>query len=639
MVLAACGGGGSSSGPPPVDASGVEGKVCSGANSSGWCWQRPLPQGNAIVAQGFADDVHGWAVGDMGTVLATSDGGLTWSGQQSGSGLYLGSVVGIDSRTAWAAAQSPEVMRTTDGGATWERQAFGGEMYVQSIGASSADIAWVVDYSAAYVTQDGGKYWKTVSSPDFLGPLTVTPGLDVWRSLNAADASVPLLRSSDLGATWVPVAQPPLEAGLWRSGSQLQFADRQHGLFTTFESGVETSTQLYISRYTAWLTDDSGGSWRQVTPSPGSIAWGTARYLLADANTVYAAAPVYQPSVVERTTDGGATWQPVTLPAGRYFSGFKAFTATRLLLTEFTGANWLSTDAGATWHSSSAQGAPAVEISSLWFFDRHEGIALVGDGTRVRTTDGGRTWGDDAAGPGPAGRMQFLADGSRGWAVGGGGQVVRSLDKGRTWTVVGGGFTATAVHFVDATRGWALAWTNGAPVVFASSDGGDSWHGVPGTETFTGGPIALSFRDPSHGIVVGPPGVAWVTFDGGASWSARPTGTTYALRAIDFLDDHVVVAVGVNGSIARSTDGGRTWTTPPSPTYQVLYDVRAVSPSSVRAVGGSGTILVSDDGGATWVLQASGTRANFYSASFVDAEVGWVAGDNGAILATVTGGR
>ena len=32
----------------------------------------------------FVDDRHGWAVGDLGTILATSDGGQTWHRQQSG---------------------------------------------------------------------------------------------------------------------------------------------------------------------------------------------------------------------------------------------------------------------------------------------------------------------------------------------------------------------------------------------------------------------------------------------------------------------------------------------------------------------------------------------------------------------------
>jgi hypothetical protein len=50
----------------------------------GWFWQNPLPQGNALGAVTFPDATHGWAVGDYGTILATTDGGATWSARSSG---------------------------------------------------------------------------------------------------------------------------------------------------------------------------------------------------------------------------------------------------------------------------------------------------------------------------------------------------------------------------------------------------------------------------------------------------------------------------------------------------------------------------------------------------------------------------
>jgi photosystem II stability/assembly factor-like uncharacterized protein len=41
---------------------------------------QPLP----IHGLAFADDQHGWAVGELGTILATSDGGRTWNRQRAG---------------------------------------------------------------------------------------------------------------------------------------------------------------------------------------------------------------------------------------------------------------------------------------------------------------------------------------------------------------------------------------------------------------------------------------------------------------------------------------------------------------------------------------------------------------------------
>ena len=47
--------------------------------SSGWQWGNPLPQGNTLRSISFAG-ANGYAAGDFGTLLRTTDGGTTWSG-------------------------------------------------------------------------------------------------------------------------------------------------------------------------------------------------------------------------------------------------------------------------------------------------------------------------------------------------------------------------------------------------------------------------------------------------------------------------------------------------------------------------------------------------------------------------------
>src|SRR2546421_1805480 len=45
--------------------------------SSGWQWGNPLPQGNTLRSISFAG-ANGYAAGDFGTLLRTTDGGTTW---------------------------------------------------------------------------------------------------------------------------------------------------------------------------------------------------------------------------------------------------------------------------------------------------------------------------------------------------------------------------------------------------------------------------------------------------------------------------------------------------------------------------------------------------------------------------------
>ena len=50
----------------------------------GWAWQNPLPQANGLNAVACPDATHAWAVGDCGTILATTDGGAHWSRAELG---------------------------------------------------------------------------------------------------------------------------------------------------------------------------------------------------------------------------------------------------------------------------------------------------------------------------------------------------------------------------------------------------------------------------------------------------------------------------------------------------------------------------------------------------------------------------
>ena len=40
----------------------------------GWFWQNPLPQGHNLYTTKFINENTGWAVGEYGTIIKTSDG-------------------------------------------------------------------------------------------------------------------------------------------------------------------------------------------------------------------------------------------------------------------------------------------------------------------------------------------------------------------------------------------------------------------------------------------------------------------------------------------------------------------------------------------------------------------------------------
>lgn len=652
MALAACGGGGGDNEPPPpitpvvqTDFAAVAGKACNGPAQSGWCWQRPLPQGDNILDYAYVDVSRGWAVGDGGTLLATQDGGVSWNAQLSGTQQGLSRVVFASPLVGWVAGSNGELLKTADAGASWQRVSFGRNDSIQTLGATDAATAWLTtSLGDAFITTSGGAQWRAVPPPPG-GAFRILPigAGDIWALAPFFGAQPSLWHSLDAGATWVEVALPPVEPGLTGYVSDLQSADASHLLAIGFESGSPVADPTtYVSRQMLRISADRGVSWRHVAlPSSGV----NPVFSLAEGATVYAFS---FGANLQRTRDDGTTWVAVPLPTGSasYFVSFKAMSAERLLVVDGIGQAWLSTDGGARWNLRSAQGASAPTINSLWFFDRREGLAISDDGSAVRTSDGGQTWVTSAGTGFGWSRVQFMADGSVGWVISNSGTIYRSTDKGRTWLAPVGPASAplngiTDFHFIDALRGWAISpYVQGAGggTIFTTLDGGMSWQSVVGTATIRGF-VAIRFADAMRGTAVGPAGIGLVTSDGGLTWSPRPTGVTRNLRRLSFVDATTVLAVGDDGVIVRSVDRGETWKEVASPARRNLNDVRFLSAGVGHAVGDGGTQLVSQDGGVSWSALVTGVEASMQAAFFIDAQTGWIAGGNGSILATASGGR
>lgn len=151
--------------------------------------------------------------------------------------------------------------------------------------------------------------------------------------------------------------------------------------------------------------------------------------------------------------------------------------------------------------------------------------------------------------------------------------------------------------------------------LFRSLDGGATWEKI-GTTAQVGSQItgiAVSPVNPSI-INLTSNGGACVSFDAGASWSQRMSGTCTSL-ALDTMNPSNVY-VGRHGQgVYKSTNGGLTYTKlagglPTTSMGIVLVDLCNASPDDVYAaiIGGGGGVngvFRSTDGGATWVKKTA----------------------------------
>jgi len=115
--------------------------------------------------------------------------------------------------------------------------------------------------------------------------------------------------------------------------------------------------------------------------------------------------------------------------------------------------------------------------------------------------------------------------------------------------------------------------------------------------------FAVSTPDGQHAVAVGFFGTAYVTDDGGESWTLQETGTQKSLYDVSMADARRGWAVGQRGLILRTEDGGLSWKRQPNEKEEQgsqLFAVHAVDANTAWVVGEWGTRLFTDDGGKTW---------------------------------------
>lgn len=97
----------------------------------GRSWERATAddKDSAWNALAFASEERGCAVGELGTIACTSDGGSTWEPVDSGTEGSLYAIAFRDEQHGVAVGMQGLVVRTEDGGETWQRARTGGMKY------------------------------------------------------------------------------------------------------------------------------------------------------------------------------------------------------------------------------------------------------------------------------------------------------------------------------------------------------------------------------------------------------------------------------------------------------------------------------------------------------------------------------
>lgn len=626
----------------------------------------------------FVSEDVGWAVGDphwdqgskqyVGTILKTTDGGVTWTPQNAGVDAALHGVWFVDANQGWAVGDRGTILHTADGGVTWTPQPVDTDENFRAVTFIDAVTGWVTATTPSQVD-------------DFLG--------------DTIDWQAAIYHTTDGGTTWTPQAIPAEVSIL----NRIDFVDAQTG-WTVGTRRVESNTSRPDHFAAIYHTTDGGQTWVEQLGLNESITL-TAVDFIDAINGWTAGFPTrssVQGGMVFHTADGGVTWE--RQEAGGFMNllqdiEFVDENRGYLVGADYVGA-WgppvfRTLDGGATWKKIA--------------MDRHDndglyGLSVIGDrvvalGDHDYVVTSEIAWGTYEWPHGENLFTQryltshyhledvFFADEAHGWAVGRrayapsmwGQVILHTNDGGETWEVqyehappdsLFSIHRLASVYFVDTQTGWAVGkaetyrgdagWEH-AGAILSTTDGGQTWHEI-GPDLYQGRDrefFAVQFLNAQEGWALAagffPSNNIHLahTTDGGQTWNWVDTGNEGTLAVgfaevqgdVFFVDALHGWAGGGNGMIVYTADGGATWTP------QTLACGHPTCPYHVRSfafidaqsgwMAGEG-LYRTIDGGVSWLSQEIDHEHGLKAIQFVDDQTGWIAGERGGLLVTHDGG-
>ena len=165
---------------------------------------------SALTGVSFPDPSNGWAVGQWGAIINTTDGGETWSNQRSDIRVDqpLFSVYFMSPKEGWAVGLWSLMLHTADGGATWS------PIPLQPApGAKKADRNLFRIFPDAkgdlFVTCEQGRVLRSVDSGTTWAYLETGYTGSFWTGASLHDGTLlvgglrgTIYRSTDGGNTW-----------------------------------------------------------------------------------------------------------------------------------------------------------------------------------------------------------------------------------------------------------------------------------------------------------------------------------------------------------------------------------------------------------------------------------------------------
>jgi photosystem II stability/assembly factor-like uncharacterized protein len=336
--------------------------------------------------------------------------------------------------------------RSTDRGNSWTNVGAGlPDTLMGALHVVESDLYFIS--GAVYRSIDLGASWSRLT--DTLMNIWATNGN---RYAQTGYVERILLRSTDHGASWEPLAEP--------------------GIGTEISALAGSGTRVFASTlddHWDYVTTDRGNSWSRMSRDRVNLNVSSfaccGPYLIAGGTSMDGG--------IDISSDNGSTWTRVTTRSDAQIE-YLAVDSPYV----FASGNgmWLSSDCGLSWKTSNDGFAtyppylgPIAMLNARLF------VAKWWDDTIYVSSDRGSSWKRaGTAGPGTLSILSLVAEGGKLFAGTYEKGIWRSTDEGTSWTQCANGLEDTTVNDIIASHGTLFAGTQ-LKGVYASTDAGASW--------------------------------------------------------------------------------------------------------------------------------------------------------------------
>ena len=319
----------------------------------------------------------------VGSTSAPTFAQSGWVMQQSGTTVTLDRAQFLDRNNGYAVGDSGTVLKTSNAGTTWLPVSISTTYPVQDLSFVSVDLGWVAvgdpDAStvsgAVWKTTNGGVSWTVLPSSSTNARLGISfvSALTGW-ACGANNGAWQIWGTTDGGSGWT------MQSGSGFGWTYAIDCISPVRCWSTVVAFFPSPTGVIIAT-------TNGVTWSQQTSTTYPFLWDIK---FADANTGFT---VGDAGTILKTTNSGTTWTSQNSGTTVNLFGIALVSPLNGWVCGENGTILRTVDGGGTWTSQST--GTANDLKGIFFTDVNTGTAVGAQGTILRTTTGG-TVGVDA---------------------------------------------------------------------------------------------------------------------------------------------------------------------------------------------------------------------------------------------------